>query len=198
MPVFMIGDGGWGGCGSLDFEWQVLLQDVGDRMVQRQGRENSPHFCAMMNAILSGTSHTCNFEDHLETTPGQTIHTLIQNAGTRWLKLKNMRWVIVKLLRHTKFSESLWERSRFVAEHEGMKQRDLTYSTLYDSTSTIDTRVGEHQLMFICLPYFIENYFMPFFLKSQDLAPFQPCNTCVTDIHWIRSWSLVHWRSRLL
>lgn len=167
MPVFMIGDGGWDGCGSLDFEWQVLLQDVGDRVVQRQGGENSPHFCAVMNAILFGTSHTCNFEDHLETTPGPTIHTLTQNAGTRRLKQKNMRWVTVKLLRHTKFSESIWERSRFVAEHEGMQQRDLTYSTLYDSAS-IGTNIGEHQLMFIWLPYFIENYFMPFFFfKSQ-------------------------------
>ena len=94
MSVFTVGDES-GKERSPDFKWQILFQGVGDSRVQSQGRENSPHFHAMMDAISFGTSHTCSFGDHLETISGQTIYTLTQDVGTRWLK-QNMRWVVEK------------------------------------------------------------------------------------------------------
>ena len=69
---------------------RLLLQGVGDRMVEDKERDSS-HFWAMMNSFSFGTSDTCSLEDHLKITAGQMIHTLIQYAGTRWLKQKSRR-----------------------------------------------------------------------------------------------------------
>lgn len=122
---FTVGDES-GKEGSPDFKWQVLFQYVGDSRGPSQGRENSPHFHAMTNAISFGTSHTCSFGDHLERTPGQIIYTLTRDVGTRWPNRTWDEWWkkscdALNFLKESKRNLEVWQNTK----EEWMRGTDI-------------------------------------------------------------------------